>query len=153
MKATQARVARIRHLAASGWGCVKLQRYFGLSRSQIRRLCDQHDIRIDSVRASQLNIGSFVRAARSGAYTPPQLAKQFCISKERVLQLCDDYEINLPLEPVREKYDWLEPPQPAQATAILPGPAKVEILRQRVERGEGLWHPNDVDYEGWRGGA
>lgn len=153
MKATQARVARIRELAAKGWGCQKLERYFGLSRSQLRRICVQHEIPIDSAKANKLNIGNFVHAARTGKYTPQQLAQNYTISLNRVLQLCDDYEISLPLEPVREKHDWPEPPQPVAATAILPGPAKVEALRQRVERGEGLWHPNDVDYQGWRGGA
>ena len=39
-------------------------------------------------------------------------------------------------------------PLPAQATDIRPGSARVAILMARAERGEELWHPDDVnDYE------
>ena len=37
---------------------------------------------------------------------------------------------------------------PAVSTDFLPGSeSKIEVLRSRFERGEGLWHPSDMTYE------
>lgn len=37
---------------------------------------------------------------------------------------------------------------PAVSTDFLPGSEhKIEVLRSRFERGEGLWHPSDMTYE------
>jgi hypothetical protein len=39
---------------------------------------------------------------------------------------------------------YAEPPPPAvPTTAVAGSPQKIEILRQRAERGESLWHPLD----------
>ena len=153
VKHSSKKAERVRQLAMSGWGCVKIQRYLGLSRSQVRRICSAHDIPLDGVKVNAMNIGNFVHSARTGKYTPHQLAQNYGIRIDRVLQLCDDYEIDLPCEPERDRYDWPEPPTPMEATSVLPGPAKVAVLRERAARGESLWHPNDVDYFGLRGGA
>jgi hypothetical protein len=41
-----------------------------------------------------------------------------------------------------------EPPpptrQPAEPTAVVPGPERVAVLAGRVARGEFLWHPQDA---------
>lgn len=40
-----------------------------------------------------------------------------------------------------------EPARIPQPTDVLPGPAKVSILRARVEAGESLFHPDDAPPE------
>jgi hypothetical protein len=36
------------------------------------------------------------------------------------------------------------PTRPPRPTTVAPGPAKVEVLRLRVELGLALWHPDDL---------
>lgn len=46
--------------------------------------------------------------------------------------------------------DYLEPVPPQRATAARPGsPAKVEVMRRRLERGEALHHSLDADPQGF----
>lgn len=48
-------------------------------------------------------------------------------------------------DPTRLVDGYYHLPPPAEATDAAPGtPEKVEVLRRRVERGEGLWHEGDA---------
>lgn len=40
-----------------------------------------------------------------------------------------------------------EPTMKPQPAKVLPGPDKVAELRKRLEKGEELWHENDMTYE------
>lgn len=52
-------------------------------------------------------------------------------------------------DPTRLVDGYYHLPPPAEATDAIPGtPEKVEVLRRRVERGEGLWHPGDATAQG-----
>lgn len=58
----------------------------------------------------------------------------------------------LPLAEARNLHEYLEMHQtdegfqalsPCQPTTVMPGPEKAELMRQRLEAGQELWHPSD----------
>lgn len=143
-KFTQRRIDQISKLVDSGYSRKAICEKLGLSKSGLRNFAERHRIKLERWN-SRISSQAFLAFTRSGRYSAREVANEFSIELGEVYYLCKANNIDLAED--------VEPPQPAAATGVLPGPAKVEILRQRVERGESLWHPNDADYAGWRGGA
>ena len=141
---TSRRIAEIEALVQQGYSRRQICETLGLSKSGLRNFANRHKIKLERWN-SHVPAQALIMFARGGRYSAREVANEFDIELGEVYYLCRAHSIDLAED--------VEPPQPAQATGILPGPAKVEILRQRVERGESLWHPNDADHAGWRGGA
>lgn len=66
------------------------------------------------------------------------------ISKKKIKNL-----FSLSVDTMDGISDWVPIKIPKPTDAPPGSPAKIEEMRNRVSRGEQLWHPEDVDYSGW----